>query len=66
MSEHKQKCISGFASKYNCTKLVFYENTTDIMSALKREKELKGWVRRKKIVLIENMNPIWKDLSIDF
>ncbi len=66
MYEHKQKFVSGFASKYNCTKLVYFDTTEDVVSAIEREKELKGWVRRKKIALIENENPNWRDLSEDF
>lgn len=63
MSEHKSKQIPGFTSKYNIGKLVYYEETTDVRSAIEREKELKGWLRKKKIALIESSNPEWKDLS---
>ncbi|MBI5369665.1 GIY-YIG nuclease family protein [Candidatus Uhrbacteria bacterium] len=66
MDAHQRKIVSGFASKYNCRKLVYYDATDDVMSAIEREKELKGWVRRKKIALIEQMNPQWRDLSEDF
>jgi len=66
MSEHKSKTITGFASKYNCTKLVYYDTTKDAMSAIEREKQLKGWVRRRKITLIEEINSEWKDLSDEF
>ena len=61
--EHKTKLIPGFTSHYGLNKLVFYESTNDIMVAIEREKELKGWVRRKKTALINKVNPEWKDLS---
>ena len=63
--EHKQKLLDGFTKKYNITKLVYFENTTDVMAAISREKQIKGWLRRKKIALIESVNPNWKDLSED-
>ena len=62
MYEHKNKLISGFASKYNLTKLVHFEVTTDVDAAIEREKQIKGWLRKKKIELIESRNPDWKDL----
>jgi putative endonuclease len=61
--EHKQKLIKGFTSKYNITKLVYYEEYNDINDAIRREKQIKGWSRKKKIELIESINPEWKDLS---
>lgn len=62
--EHKQKLLPGFTSKYNITQLVYFEVTQDIEAAISREKQIKGWLRRKKIALIESVNPEWKDLSI--
>ena len=64
--EHKNKLIDGFTKKYNLTILVYYETTSDIFSALKREKQLKNWHRQWKINLIESVNPKWQDLSEDF
>jgi putative endonuclease len=61
--EHKNKMIEGFTSKYNITKVVCFEVFNDIDSAIKREKQIKGWLRKKKIDLIESMNPEWNDLS---
>lgn len=61
--EHKHKLVPGFTSKYNITRLVYYEQTNDIHMAIQREKELKGWIRAKKITLIESTNLTWKDLS---
>ncbi len=60
--EHKNKLIEGFTKKYNITKLVYYEMTNDVQSAIEREKQIKGWLRRKKIALIEAANPKWTDL----
>ena len=64
--EHKQKLIEGFTKKYNITILVHYEATPDIRSAIAREKQIKGWLRSKKIALIESANPQWRDLSEDW
>ena len=61
--EHKNKLIKGFTKRYNITKLVYYEMTNDVQSAVEREKQVKGWLRRRKIALIEAMNPKWTDLS---
>lgn len=61
--EHKNKMVEGFTKKYNITKLVYYEDTNDVEEAIAREKQIKGWLRRKKIALIESINPEWKDLS---
>jgi putative endonuclease len=61
--QHKHKLIPGFTAKYNVTRLVHYEETSDVKSAIAREKQIKGWVRLKKIALIESENPEWQDLS---
>jgi putative endonuclease len=63
--EHKNMIIKGFTSKYNVHQLVYYEQTSDIQSAILREKQLKKWKRKWKLNLIEKMNPQWKDLYID-
>jgi len=60
--EHQTHAIAGFTSKYKIRSLVYYEMTTDVREAIKREKQLKGWLRVKKIALIESINPAWKDL----
>lgn len=60
--QHKHKAVDGFTKKYNVDKLVYFEQTEDVMSALEREKQLKKWTRIKKINLIEKMNQEWKDL----
>ena len=63
--QHKNKLVNGFTKKYNSTLLVYYENTPNSYSALSREKQLKKWIREKKIFLIEKMNPQWRDLYDD-
>ena len=64
--EHKHKSVKGFAEKYNLTYLAYYDETTNVISAIEREKQIKGWRRSKKIELIESVNPKWKDLAIDW
>jgi len=61
--EHKNKLVEGFTKKYNLTKLVYYEATDEVESAIKREKQLKNWYREWKINLINQFNREWKDLS---
>ena len=61
--EHKHKLINGFTKKYNLTNLVYYETFNDINDAIRREKQIKGWLRKKKLNLIESVNPEWEDLS---
>ncbi len=61
--EHKNKLTPGFTSRYNLTRLVYYEQFFEIANAITREKEIKGWKRIKKIQLIESMNPHWHDLQ---
>jgi putative endonuclease len=61
--EHQHKLGDGFTGKYNISKLVYYESTTDVESAIAREKQIKGWTRNKKVGLIESVNPYWEDLA---
>ncbi len=63
VTEHKHKLIEGFTSKYNVSKLAYYENVGDLNNAKAREKQIKGWLRQKKIKLIESINPGWEDLA---
>ncbi len=63
---HKEKLLPGFTKKYNIIRLVYYEKSPCIRSAIAREKEIKGWKRKKKIILIESMNPNWADLAEDW
>ena len=64
--EHKNKVVKGFTEKYNVDKLVYYETTDSIESAIKREKQLKNWHRQWKLNLIKEKNPEFKDLSLDW
>jgi putative endonuclease len=64
--QHKEGTGSKFTSKYKINRLVYYEEFSDIEEAIAREKQIKGWVRRKKIDLIESSNPIWDDLSSEW
>lgn len=61
--EHKHKSVPGFTAKNNISRLVYFEETSDIRGAIQREKQIKGWLRSKKIALIESKNSEWKDLS---
>ena len=61
--EHPTREVPGFTAKYRIDRLVHCEETDDIEAAIAREKEIKGWRRSKKIVLIEAANPTWIDLS---
>jgi putative endonuclease len=64
--EHKLKLREGFTSRYNCNRLVWFEKVNDVSAAIQREKELKGWLRSKKVALIQATNPTWEDLSADW
>jgi putative endonuclease len=61
VDEHKRGLIPGFASKYRVTRLVYVEEFPDVHDAIAREKEIKGWVRARKVRLIEDHNPTWED-----
>ena len=61
--EHKEKALPSFTAKYHCDRLVYYEQFPDSWSAIEAEKKIKGWRREKKVNLIEEMNPAWRDLS---
>ncbi len=61
--EHKNKLIKGFSKKYNVNKLVYFEETNNVESAILREKEIKKWRREKKDRLVESINKTWEDLS---
>ena len=64
--EHRNGLADGFTKKYNVHKLVYYEYTNDVRSAIEREKQLKGWTRAKKNALIVRQNPQWLDLSLEW
>jgi putative endonuclease len=61
--QHKNGEIEGFSSKYHCDRLVYHESYDDVHKAIGREKQLKGWLRARKIALIESRNPRWQDLA---
>ncbi|MBI2472603.1 MAG: GIY-YIG nuclease family protein [Planctomycetes bacterium] len=64
--EHKNKLVKGFTEKYNVNKLVYFEETQDVMAAITREKEIKKWRREKKNQLVNRVNPTWKELSLEW
>ena len=61
--QHRFKLADGFTKKYNVSRLVYYERFGDIRAAIAREKQIKGWLRKKKVTLIEASNPRWEDLA---
>ncbi len=61
--EHKQKLVPGFTSRYGLRRLVYFETFGDVRAAIQREKQIKGWLREKKLALIASKNPTWDDLS---
>jgi len=63
--EHKNHLIPGFTDRYNVVRLLYVETTTDPVSAIKREKQIKRWRREKKVKLIDSLNPEWNDISED-
>ncbi len=66
MYENRNKLVAGFTRKYNVSWPAYYEQTSDVESAIAREKEIKGWRRSKKVALVESLNPLWKDLSLEW
>ena len=66
IEQHKNKSVAGFTARYGVDRLMYYEVYGDIRDAIEREKQLKGWTRKKKIALIEKENDQWRDLSEDF
>jgi putative endonuclease len=61
--EHQHGKVPGFTKSYRVNRLVYYEDTPDVFSAITREKEIKGWRRSKKNALVDSFNPQWRDLS---
>lgn len=61
--EHRQGIVDGFTKKYGVKRLVYFEETNDVTSAIVREKQLKKWNRKWKLRIIEEKNPGWNDLS---
>ncbi len=63
--DHRNKIIPGFTKRYNVDKLVYFEEAGSIESAIAREKQIKGWLKEKKMYLIESLNPEFRDLYPD-
>jgi putative endonuclease len=66
VDEHRQGRIPGFTSRYKITRLVHAESCSDVVAAIAREKEIKGWRREKKLALIAESNPDWIDLAAEW
>ncbi|MEJ2487160.1 MAG: GIY-YIG nuclease family protein [Anaerolineales bacterium] len=66
MDEHKGGKLEGFTKRYKVNRLIYFEETTDIYAALEREKQIKGWTRKKKLDLVRTLNPKFEDLSEDW
>ena len=64
--QHRTHAVAGFTRKYKVTRLVHYEETAAVAAAIAREKQVKGWLRNKKVALIEAGNPAWDDLAADW
>jgi len=64
--QHKYKETTGFTARYNLDKLVFAEAADTPLAAIQREKQIKGWLRSRKVALIESENPEWEDLAKDW
>ena len=63
--QHRMQEIPGFTKKYHMTKLVYVEPTSEVLAAIVREKQIKGWLRARKVALVESLNPGWRDLGED-
>lgn len=64
--EHKKKLVEGFTARYNMGRLVYYEMYDNTEQALHREKQIKGWLRSKKVALVNSFNPGWEDIASDW
>jgi putative endonuclease len=64
--QHKSGTIEGFTKQYGLNRLIYFEDFRDVTNAIAREKQSKGWLRRRKLALIEEMNPAWNDLAADW
>ena len=66
LHQHRTHAIAGFTERYYVTRLVYFEETSDVAAAIAREKQVKGWLRKKKVALIEADNPAWDDLAAEW
>ncbi len=62
--EHRHKILPGFTAAYDVDRLAYFESTPNVLAAIAREKQIKGWRRSRKVALIESVNPHWEDLSL--
>ncbi len=65
VNEHKSGAVPGFTKRYRIERLVYFQETNDVLAAIAAEKQIKGLIRPKKIALIEEENPTWRDLSAE-
>ena len=66
LAEHRAGAANSFTSRYKIDRLIYFEETSDVRDAIAREKQIKGWTRKRKIELIVALNPKWRDLSEDW
>jgi len=66
MWEHRTGALPGFTRRYGVDQLVYYETAQDPLGAIRREKQIKGWARVKKVAMVDSMNPEWNDLAKDW
>jgi putative endonuclease len=66
MAEHRERRVPGFTSQYGVDRLLHFEETSDVFSAIAREKQIKGWRSSKKVCLIQSQNPGWRDLAAEW
>ena len=66
MAEHIAGLVKGFAARYRLNRLLWFESCGDVIGAIAREKQIKGWLRSKKVALINSLNPGWKNLTTDW
>ncbi|HYW10080.1 MAG TPA: GIY-YIG nuclease family protein [Longimicrobium sp.] len=61
--EHRRQRLPAFTARYRIDRLVYFEHTHDVQAAISREKEIKRWIRAKKLNLVDTVNPAWEDLA---
>jgi putative endonuclease len=66
IGEHIAGLVEGFTKRYHVNRLLWFESCRDVTNAIAREKEIKGWLREKKVALINSLNPEWKNLAADW
>ena len=66
IDEHKRRKVQGFTKKYKVNRLIYFEESSDINVIIEREKQIKGWTRKKKLNLVRTLNPTFEDLAKDW